>query len=260
MSTKKPGNALAKKTATEIDRPMEDWEIEAAKEAKEEVAKEATGLPRITKKANQIMIDGNPVKDNKLRCVIVDFIFTHTFFKKKYVEGQSGSPDCYAYGTQDNGLIPYEGCRDRQAPTCDGCPHNAYKTAENGKGKRCPGGRKLALVVPTEDQDSLSAAELRVLTANSGSLKNWAAFMRSVQDVTPSGNVRTIVTEISTEPKGQVFVYTFKAVERLDSTMGPKIMALKERARTALMQPWPDIGEEEEQQAQPAKRRAVKGQ
>jgi hypothetical protein len=260
MAKAKGSTALAvqPKGNTNLARPMEDWEIELQKEAKEALAKEAAGLPRVSKTANVIKIDGAPVKDGKLRCVIVDYIFTHTYFKEKYVEGKGGSPDCYAYGAQDNGLSPQEGCRAKQSAQCDGCPHNAYKTSENGKGKACPGGRKLALVIPNEDPDSLAAAELRVLTANAGSLKNWGAYLRAIEDVSPSGAPISVVTEITTEPKGQVFVWNFKPVERLDSEQVKAIMKLRQRARTALMQPWPDIGEEEK--PQPAKRRGVKGQ
>lgn len=259
MANPKGTTSLAKKASgTAIAKPMEAWEIELQKEAKEALAKEASGLPRITKTANVIKIDKAPVKDNKLRVVIVDYIFTHTYFKEKYKEGKSGSPDCYAYGTQDNGLVPFEGCRDKQAPACDGCPHNAYKTSETGRGKACPGGRKLAVVVPTDDPDSLAAAELRVLTANSGSLKNFAAYLRAVEDVSPSGSPITVLTEITTEPKGQVFVWNFKPVERLDGEQVQGLLKLRERARTALTQPWPDITEEEK--PQPAQRRKVKGQ
>lgn len=262
MAQKKTGIVKASPAQSALARPMEAWEIEAAEQAKSEVAHETIGLPRINKDGHEIKIDGKTVEGNKLRLVIVDYIFTHTYFKNKYQEGVSASPDCYAYGTQDNGLVPHESSKDKQCATCDACPHFAFGSnpeSPSGKGKRCPGGRKLAVIMPSGDTESLAAVEMRVLTVNGGSLQNWGRFVKAIPDVSPSGNVRTIITEVGTERKGQVYVWTFKAVDRLGSDLGPKVMDKKfqSRAREALLMPWPTIEEEEKPQA---KRRAVKGQ
>lgn len=250
MANKK--TEIVKAGGAKLAKPMEQWEMDLANEAKAEVAKETTGMARISHKGGRLTIDGKQVDGNKLRVAIVDYIFTKTFFAEKYQEGKSDSPTCYAYGRQEDGTVPHPSSKEKQAETCDACPHNAYGTADFGRGKACPGGRRLAVIVPTGDEDSLAGAELRSITVPAGSLKNWGRFMNTVPEVTPTGNVRALLTEISTEPKGAVYALTFKPVERLAGEQVQAIMALRERAYQQLTQPWPTISDEE-QEKKPAK-------
>lgn len=257
MAPKKTNTALAvkKSTPTDLAAPMEDWEIEAQKEAKAEMAKEVTGMARIQHDNHGLKIDGQKVKDNKLPVIVIDYIFTKQYFSKPFKPGEGGTPDCYAYGDVEAEMKPHPQAKDPQHDQCVGCPHNAFGTARQGRGKACSDVRKLAVIMQNDDPDSVAGAEVRALSIPPGSLKNWGKYLRTIPDITPTGNVRFVLTELGWEEGEPAYTLTFKAVDRLTKEMAQAVKARRERARADLTQPWPTLGEEEEK---PVKK--VKGQ
>jgi hypothetical protein len=241
---------IVKKEAPAALAPLEPWEMELAKEAKAEVAKEATGIPRISHKGGVLKIDGQAVAGNKLQVGIIDFVFAKAYYEGEFNDQVAQTPVCYAFAREEAGMVPHTEAPKKQNATCAGCPHNAFGTAERGRGKRCKDERRLGVVVSVNDPDSVQEAEVRTISVPPGSLKNWAAYLRKIPDITPTGNVRAVLTEISTEPAGGAYALTFKPVAKLAGDTVKAIMAKKEQVGADLMLPYPNI----EQPEQPAPR------
>jgi len=235
--------------------PMEPWEMELAQQAKDEVAKEATGMPRVTHKSGVLRIDGKEVTDNKLKCVIVDYVFSKAYYEEEYDPEMTQTPVCYAFGREEKGMAPHANAPKKQHEICTGCPHNVFGTAEKGRGKRCKDERRLGIVVEVNDPASIQQAEVRAISVPPGSLKNWSAYLRKIPEITPTGNVRALLTEISARPAENAYVLTFKPIDKLAKTMVQQIVHRREAVSTMLVQPYPAIESKPK-----ALRREVKGQ
>ena len=232
---------------TKLAKPAElaPWELELAKEARDETAKESTGADRITHKSGVIKLDGKPVADNKLPMAIIDYGMAKAYYADDYEEGVAATPACYAFGRDEADMKPHELSPDKQASTCAECPHNKFGTAERGRGKRCKDERRVMAFVGTSDLDSLQKAEMRMLAIPPGSLKNWAKYLRTVRDVTPTGNVRTVITELGTEPLKGAYALTFKATEKLDGAFVQGLLSRRATAEEQMFAPYPTIDVEE---------------
>lgn len=69
------------------------------------------------------------------------------WYAKKYEPGEKmGKPNCFS----NDGVKPESDSDQPQAKTCAACPHNAFKSADNGKGKACQDSRRIA--ISTADQ------------------------------------------------------------------------------------------------------------
>lgn len=246
MASKKKEVALAKQsTSAALAKPMEDWEIELAGQAKDEASKETLGMQRISHKNGILKIDGQPVKDNKLRCAIVDYSFSKAFYPGAYDPNVAATPTCYAFGREEKGMVPHEQAPKKECADCASCEWNRFGTAERGRGKRCKDERRVMVIVEAQDPDSIAAAETRQINIPPGSLKNWGAYLNVIKEVTPSGNVRAVLTEISTEPSGGAYALTFKPVDRLAKEFVMAILAKKPGVEAALFAPYPNIEQEE---------------
>jgi len=68
------------------------------------------------------------------------------FYEHGYEEGSNSPPDCWS----TDGQKPDPASPKKQCSTCAGCPHNAFGSANNGKGKACQDSKRIA-VVPVAD-------------------------------------------------------------------------------------------------------------
>lgn len=254
--TKGQSTSIVKQNTT-LAQPMEDWEIQLASEAKSEVAKETSGMPRVSHQAGVLKIDGKPVAGNKLTVGIVDFVFTKAYYEGEFDPSVPQTPVCYAFGREEAGMKPHENSPKKQHDQCAGCEWNAFGTAERGRGKRCKDERRLGVVVSVEDPSSIQKADVRALSVPPGSLKNWGKYLQTIPEITPTGNVRAVLTEVSTEPSGGAYALTFKPVAKLAKESVQAIMQRRDTVAGMLIQPYPTI---EAQEQKPTQRRKVKGQ
>jgi hypothetical protein len=246
---------------TALSRPLEDWEIKMREKAQAKAANLATGMPRIEHKSATLYIDGKKVEGNKLTVAIVDYVFTKSYFKEAYTQGKGGTPDCYASKEDsDKGMIPPADVRDRQNPQCDGCPHNAFGTADVGRGKRCSDVIKVGCIVEVTDEESIQKAEVRSLSVPPGSIKLFKQHIKKVEDIAPT--ISHVLTEITAEPNdnGAAYSILFKPTAFLAPEMVQAINAKQERVVADLMQPWPDIAAPDEDEPKKKPKKKIKGQ
>lgn len=221
------------------------WEQQLAAEAKDEAAKEVTGVSRISHKGGVIKLDNKPVADNKLDMAVVDYGNAKAYYESDYDEGQAATPVCYAFGRDEKAMVPHDNAPQKQAATCAECPHNKFGTAERGRGKRCKDERRVMAFVGKNEVGDLAKAELRQLTVPPGSLKSWGTYLGSLRDVTPSGNVRTVLTQLGTTPLKGAYGLTFRATEKLDPEFVQALLTRREGVEPLMFAPYPNIEADE---------------
>lgn len=245
---------------------MEEWEIELEAKTKDEVATEQMGIPRITHKGGILKLDGQRVDNNKIPLAILTYGLMKTYYVEEYdPKAEEGStPDCYAFATAAPGeeakMVPHPNSRSKQAETCAGCPHNRFGTAEKGNGKRCSDKRRVLCVVGVDDEDSIVKAQVRQFEIPPGSLRNWSNYLKSLKEVTASGNVRAVLTELSAEPSETgAHTLIFKAVGKLQKEQALALLQKGKDAEADLFTPFPNIQREPKARASEKSKAKVRG-
>jgi len=229
--------------------PLQPWEEEAAKEARDEKSREVLGVDRITHKAGQLNLDGKPVAGNKLALIVVDYKFANQWYASKFQPDVAATPACYAFGNEEAGMKPHPAAPQPQSETCATCPKNVFGTAEMGRGKACQNTRRLLVVVPPKDANAFNKTEKRQLSVPPASLKNWGNLLTAIRDTTRTANIREAVIEVSTEPKGGAYALTFTQTGTLPTDQFQAVLALRKASEGLLTQPYPTL---EDSDAKPA--------
>lgn len=264
----KKNDALVKKATT----ALADWEQELVNEAKDEKSQETLGIPRITHRGGEFKIDGKGV-GRSLKLAVVDFIYEKTYYAKPFDPDNPSTPDCYAFARPQPGekagdtearMVAHDASPAKQhliengTSPCKGCPHNAFGTANVGRGKRCKDNRRLLVISPNlkpdgtamVDEGVVAKAQVRQISVPPASLKAWGDYVGSLGDVTRTGNVREAIVEVSTEALqrgGHGLKFAFAGTVSKEGLQG--IVALRKSREGALMAPYPVLGEETEEKA-----------
>ncbi len=238
---------------------LEPWEVEAMEAAKKERAKEAAGMARLETSPVGFKADGNAL-GSTLKGAIADYVISRAFFKGAYVPGSHATPICYAYGEDEDTMAPHPQAPEPQCESCAKCPHNAFGTAEVGRGKRCKDTRSLGVVAEGLDGESALRAEVRSLSIPAGSLKAWRGFLKQIPEVTPSGNVRSVLVEFGVVPQEKAYGITFKILDPLPKAAFKALLDRKDAVRADLTQPWPTLEQEEQEAPKPSNKKRPKVQ
>lgn len=230
------------------------WDQELADAAKNQAEKEKlTGFKSINVKGGQLMVEGNPVKDNEMQVVILAGLHENQYYKEKYDPGKVQVPDCYAIepeGSKDpeKDLKPHEKADDPQHDDCATCPHNAWGSADTGKGKACANVRRLAVMTVDglENAETIGEAEVRSLKLSVMNVKPWASY---IKNTLPELNrpVWGVETKIKIHPdaKSQYRVaFTMMKLIEFDKDTYPALKKKVADAEKQLRQPYPDKVEE----------------
>jgi hypothetical protein len=246
---------LAVKAKAGAIKKLEPWEEELKAKAAMARSKEVVGVPRITHKNGILKLDGKKVDGNKITLLIVDYIFTKSYFETGYKDGESSTPVCYAYADKlagDKGMKPHAAVleKDRQSESCDNCEHNAFGTALQGRGKRCRDDRKLLCLVQSRDADrdpeAVRTCEMRTTNVPPSSLKSWAGLLAGIEEVSPTGAIQSVAVELTTEAQDQAYTLEWTIKDRLDGETVQALLARAEVSQSLLFAPWPKLEKKEE--------------
>lgn len=134
-------------------------------------------------------------KFDSIRGIIVDFIAKKSWYVFPYDKDNIVPPNCFALGFEPhNSLAPSDSSPDPQCDACHGCAKNAFKSAENGKGKACKDSYILAILSPDGEGD------LKTLELSATALSEFNKYVRDVQrnfGVPPYG----VITEFYMDDK-----------------------------------------------------------
>lgn len=96
--------------------------------------------------------------------------FAKVYYANGYTDGSKDKPTCFS----NDGQSPDAQATDRQAKKCAVCPHNAWGSGSNGKGKACSDSLRLALAKPDELNDPML---LRVPPASLKAITEYASLL-----------------------------------------------------------------------------------
>lgn len=143
---------MAKKPVT--GTAVVNWEDEMAAQAKLAVAaqrKTGGGGNFFSLAGGILKFDGSALPGNQMAVVVLADTMENVYYDSAYDANVANSPKCFAFGSHENEMEPHEAvdkedCFERQADTCQECPHNEWGSAEKGKGKACSNVMRLALI------------------------------------------------------------------------------------------------------------------
>lgn len=184
------------------------------------------------------------------RCIVVDFVHTNAWYDSAFDPDNLTPPACFAMSEDGEEMQAEKVSPDRQSDYCDGCPQNAWGSADLGDGKACKNQYRLAVMAPTKDDDP-SETELAVLTLPPTTLKNWDAYVRALDEKLnrpPYG----VVTEFTFDESANWEVLEMRIDKVIDDpALLTAVQGRVEGAITMLMEPYDVSG-----YMAPAKRKA----
>jgi len=259
MATKKPTSTA-----------LVPWEKEMAEAAKKQAQAEkpVSGMASISTRGGVLSVDGDVVKGNELRLVVVGAVHENAFYPGRFDPDSPTAPVCYAFANEDADdpeatLAPHPESEDPQASSCADCPNNAMGSADTGRGKACKNIRRLVVVTEDalENPEALKSAEVRVLKVPVTSVKNWAQYVRNVLTEDLNKPYFAVVTTVSCapDPKTQYKVQ-FELAEAINFNAALWGAMKDKRAAVSklLAQPYPKNSELEERRASKAPARGGK--
>lgn len=97
-----------------------------------------------------------------------------TFYIKKFTggEGVDAEPDC----TSEDGIVPDEGVKNKQADACANCPKNVFGSKINEKGKKVKAcdDSKVIVVIPVDYLGEMPPLQYKM---SAMAMKNWKAYV-----------------------------------------------------------------------------------
>ena len=161
---------------------------------------------------------GAEIPDGELRCVVVGWIHANAYYDPdvRYDPKTPQSPICYAFGVEEEEMVPHKDAPDKQNPDCATCPFNEFESAKQGKGKACKNMIRLALIAES-DLDNLENAEVVYASLPPKSLKNWLAYAAKTCAKAlerPHWSVITLMTRVPDDESQ--FRVTFKMEELIE--------------------------------------------
>ncbi len=246
--------AIVKRSQESGGLVVADWMRELAGNAKKVAAIFRVGIPRIQHRQGMLMIDGQPVKDNKLQvCIVPAAAFEKKFYKGAYDPDTKEAPDCYSFHDADRPMaeahiemVPNPACKDKQNDRCAGCRWNAFGTArprsdgKPSKGKRCADAIRVLCFMADGKKDSILNAQVRLLSIPPSTFNNWSAYTTSLADM--DVDVGLVVTEIGIQPTPTAYALTFTAVQTVNEGIGKAVRAKASEALQTLTMPYPTLG------------------
>ena len=251
------------KVEPEIKNLPVPWDEELARYAAEGAEAEASASAGtfFSIKGGQLTLGGNPLPNNEVAAIVVDFCFENVFYEGDYDPDEPRGPTCYAFARKEPELEPHErvvAASNHQHERCQGCEHNEFGSAEKGRGKACKNTRRLALIaagnfdrqggfVPDGDPAVIASQPIVFLRMPVTSVKGWATTVTQVANVLrrPMWAVYTRI-KVVPDPRTQFRV----VVELLGKVPDALIPTIKDRVTEAgkvLMNPYPEFVEEEEE-------------
>jgi len=181
--------------------------------------------------------------------VIVDFVRQNSFYDEAFHEDDIRPPACQALSVDGENMVPLEHAPRKQNETCDGCPQNAWGSADVGRGKACGEQYKLAvLAVDTSRNETYANCDMATLTVPPTSKKNFGKYVKALEDQTGKPPL-AFLTEFSFDDDFDHEVLLFEVNKGYkDAKNLSAILSRVDEAREMLMTP-PDFSGNEKESA-----------
>jgi len=259
---------MAKQTQTKalVVQPkaeLADWEKQLASDAKEDRATFQSGVPRITVDTGKdgnltFKADGNDL-GQEIVLAVIETAWSKQYYKEAYVPGKAATPECYALGRKEKGLLPHVNAPLVQSDQCDTCQWNKFGTATVGRGKRCTDKPRMLVILGHDTEGDVRRAATYQVDIPAASIGNFNEYLSGLGDFTRTGNVRECLTRLRAQmrpgAKGHEIKFSFEKL--LPGEAVQYILTRRATAYEQLTQPFPKLSEEA---APPVDSKPIKGQ
>lgn len=117
--------------------------------------------------------------------VIVDFIRANAYYDTPFHEDAIELPACLALSVDGENMAPLPTSPRKQNEQCDGCEHNAWGSADIGRGKSCAEQYRLAvLAVDNTRKETYANCDMAVITVPPTSKKNFGQYVHALEEQT----------------------------------------------------------------------------
>lgn len=178
-------------------------------------------------KGGRLTIGGQSMKDDKVKCIVINSVFENQWYKSKYDPDNPASPSCYAIADLEDDLKPHPDSEAPQSPTCAECPKNVWGSDPGGgKGKACKNVRRIGLIADNDaaNPQSVQKADVAVAKLPVTSVGNWSTYANQIANVLKLPPL-AVITEMSVTPNNKtIFQVDFELVDKIND--GPVIQAL----------------------------------
>lgn len=248
-----------------------NWDEELANMAKLAAGMEVNtgGGQYFSLRGGILSFNDQAMPGNEMAVVILDSIMENTFYEGKFDPNELVPPVCFAFGRDDTTMAPHPSVvavEQDQHETCQGCPMNAFGTAEVGKGKACANKRRLAMIpagefsksgdfTAFEDAGQFAKAPIAFLKVPTMSVRGLAAYVKALQG-TLNRPPLAVFTKVKVIPDAKSqFRVTFEALEPVPNALLATLMKRHKEAAATIESPY-DLTPRD---ATPAEKPAAKG-
>jgi len=213
---------MAKKKA-KSNLPI-NWQEDMAQHAQASADMVKPEASIISLRGGVVSYGGTPVPNNQLDVVVIGFIHEHSFYTEKYDADNPSSPDCFAFGTNEDDMVPHDKVENPQCDDCASCPNLEWGSG-NGRGKACQQRYRL-MCIPADsvnNEQSLLSAEVAIVKLPVTSGKFWNQYIQQLSGMykRPEWGV---ITQISAEPDAKTqFKANFTCLAAIDFTEQPEL-------------------------------------
>lgn len=208
-------------------------------------------------------------------CVIIlDWVRENTLYTERYNPDSPMPPICYAFARgpqEEEEMGPHHSMQadltyfEPQANDCRSCPHNAWGSAEKGRGKACQNRRRLTMIpagifMPKrgsrdfdldlfDDPKHFETADTAFMKLPVTSVENWGKYVNQVGQMmnrSPDGVITRIFLE--QHPKYQ-YTVNFELIEKVPNELVQIIMRRADLAQQQQIEGYLPPREDAPQQA-----------
>lgn len=136
-----------------------------------------------------------PIPNNSLAVLILDFVVANLFYKNKFNPSQPSPPDCFAFGRGKTVMTPHPDSSEKMGANCNVCKFSKFGSAKDVEWKNNPDAcgcnmkRRLALLCIGEvrkdgkvvlDASTIDSSEICYLTVPVMSVKYFSEYKDTV--------------------------------------------------------------------------------
>lgn len=250
-------------TGQEIVNYDQQWADQAARYAAQE---KLVGGTFISARGGTLAVGEEVMPGNQMAVVVLDVVMENTFYDAKFDPDNRQPPLCYAFGRAATEMAPHESMQIDpeyfvpQATACQECPHNAWGSADKGRGKACQNRRRLALIPAgyyearrgSKDMDlklfsdlkHFESADIAYLKLSVTSVTPWSKYVNLIA-ANFSRPPHGIITRIALEPDAKTqFKFTFEMIEEVPDELARAVMARHDQAEQQVIQGYQEPAEQ----------------
>jgi hypothetical protein len=188
--------------------------------------------------------------------IAVDFVHAQTWYDEAFDPDNPSPPACHALSVDGEAMQPFSESPNKQNDYCDGCPLDAWGSADVGRGKACSQQYKIALIAAGPGE-TLATCEMAIITAPPTSIKNWDNYVKQIAKEAKRPPY-AVFTRFAFDENAEHPVLTFELERLVDNVEDASaIMERLDEARKLLMTP-PDFSQRSAPKKKVSKKKAKK--